>query len=156
MPVAVGRASPPALSADGSTIVWSTGSEIRRYVRPAAALPYERTDAFAPLPGATPPASGIVTGVDVDVSADGTTVVFVAGPGGAPYTPESALGGDDKSLAHVRKVVRRFLPTSAPPPPPPPLRRLRRCAACVWCSVPSLSTRGAQLRGERAKMAQGK
>jgi hypothetical protein len=75
------------LSFDGSTIVWSTGSEIRRYVRAAAAGAHELTDAFAPVSDVTPV---IVTGADVDVSADGTTVVFVAGPGDASYAPTPA------------------------------------------------------------------
>jgi hypothetical protein len=85
----VARLSAPALSFDGSTIVWSTGSEIRRYVRTAADGAHELSDAFAPVPDVpvsdvTP---GIVTGADVDVSADGTTVVFVAGPGDTRYAP---------------------------------------------------------------------
>ena len=79
--------SPPALSFDGSTIVWSTGTEIRRYARAAPDGVHELTDAFAPAPDATP---GIVTGADVDVSADGTAVVFVAGPGEVPYEPVPA------------------------------------------------------------------
>ena len=84
------RSSAPALSFDGSTIVWSTGTEIRRYVRPAADITHERTDVFAPAPDTTPGAPGVVTGADVDVSADGTTVVFVAGPGATPYAPAPA------------------------------------------------------------------
>jgi len=79
--------SPPALSFDGSTIVWSTGTEIRRYARAAPDGVHELTDAFAPAPDAT---TGIVMGADVDVSADGTAVVFVAGPGEVPYEPAPA------------------------------------------------------------------
>lgn len=101
--------SAPALSFDGATIVWSTGSEIRRYVRPAATGTHELTDAFAPTdpvaptdafaptdpvaptdPAAPMAETAIVTGADVDVSADGTTVVFLAGPGDAPYVPVPA------------------------------------------------------------------
>jgi hypothetical protein len=78
--------SAPALSFDGSTIVWSTGTEIRRYVRTAPDGALQLADAFAPVSD-TP---GIVTGADVDVSADGTTIVFVAGPGDVPYTPAPA------------------------------------------------------------------
>jgi hypothetical protein len=86
-----GGLSAPALSFDGSTIVWSTGREIRRYVRPAAGGVHQRVQTIAPAPAETTPAgAGIVTGADVDVSADGTTVVFVAGPAGSPYAPEPA------------------------------------------------------------------
>mgnify|MGYP001826546539 FL=1 len=65
----VARLSAPALSFDGSTIVWSTGSEIRRYVRTAPDGAHELSEAFAPVfdapvSDATP---GIVTGADVDV-----------------------------------------------------------------------------------------
>jgi hypothetical protein len=82
-------ASSPALSFDGSTVVWSTGREIRRYERPAVpsvATPadYELTDSFD---STATPVPEVVTGVDVDVSADGDTVVFLAGPGSVPYAP---------------------------------------------------------------------
>jgi hypothetical protein len=83
----VAPSSAPALSFDGSTIVWSTGSEVRRYVRSAPDGAFELSDAFAPVSDATP---AIVTGTDVDVSADGATVVFVAGPGEDPYAPGPA------------------------------------------------------------------
>ena len=77
------------MSFDGSTIVWSAGTEIRRYVLDPIDGVHELADAFAPVSDA--PASDtappIVTGPDVDVSADGTTVVFTAGPGDAPYEP---------------------------------------------------------------------
>ena len=84
---ATARTSAPALSFDGSTIVWSTGSEIRRYVRSATDGVHELTEAFAPVSDVTP---GIVTGDTVDVSADGATVVFVAGSGVEPYEPTPA------------------------------------------------------------------
>lgn len=81
--------SPPAVSFDGSTLAWSTGREIRRYERSepvvaATAPKYERTHSFD---STAIPTSGVVTGVAVDLSADGETLVFVAGPGSTPYTP---------------------------------------------------------------------
>ena len=90
---AVDHDSAPALSFDGSTIVWSTGAEIRRYVRPA-------TDPAAVTPAAIDhvlvgsfdatliPSADIVTGAELDVSDDGTTVVYVTGPGVAPFAPD--------------------------------------------------------------------
>ena len=74
--VAAPSIAAPALSFDGSTIVWSTGSEIRRYVRTASPPSYE-LDTFG---DGTLESAGVVTGPQVDVSADGLTVVFVAGP----------------------------------------------------------------------------
>ena len=74
----------PALSFDGSTVVWSTGREIRRYERAGSADPFVRTDTFdvssSPMPS-------IVTGRSIDISADGGTVVFVAGPGTEAFAP---------------------------------------------------------------------
>ena len=58
------RLSAPALSFDGSTIVWSTGTEIRRYVRTAVDGPHALADAFAPVaapPVLTPEAPPILT-----------------------------------------------------------------------------------------------
>jgi hypothetical protein len=81
------RVAPPSLSADGSTIVWSTGREIRRYARPAAGEPHARTHAFDVADGGT---ADIVTGSQTDVSADGGTVVFVAGTGTAAFEPATA------------------------------------------------------------------
>ncbi|HUS44223.1 MAG TPA: hypothetical protein VMY16_16290 [Ilumatobacteraceae bacterium] len=77
----------PALSFDGSTIVWSTGREIRRYVRPAAGGAHQQTQIFDVVGDGDP---AIVTGADLDVSADGATTVFVAGPGVVPYEPARA------------------------------------------------------------------
>ena len=80
-------ASPPALSYDGSTVVWSTGREIRRYERRTTAptpATYELADSFDSTGTPTP---DVVTGVDVDVSADGETIVYAAGPGSIPYSP---------------------------------------------------------------------
>ena len=79
--------SAPALSFDGSTIVWSTGNEIRRYARPTAGGDHERTHSFDAVPDGSPE---VVTGADLDLSADGGTAVFVAGPAGAPYAPAPA------------------------------------------------------------------
>ncbi len=77
--------SAPALSVDGSTIAWSTGSEIRRYERPTPSDPHALVDTFdADLVVSV----DSVTGSDVDVSDDGTTVVFLAGPGGVVTAPE--------------------------------------------------------------------
>jgi Tol biopolymer transport system component len=77
----------PSLSIDGSTVVWSTGSEVRRYVRPAADAAHARTDTFDTVTGGTP---DVVTGIHTDVSADGGTVAFVAGPGTSPFEPAPA------------------------------------------------------------------
>lgn len=82
--VAAASVAAPALSFDGSTVVWSTGREIRRYVRTTASAPYERTNAFDVVANGSPDAA---TGTHVDVSADGLTVVFVAGPGTTPFGP---------------------------------------------------------------------
>ncbi len=86
---------PPALSADGSVIVWSTGTEVVRYV--STDTGYERSavittpiELFDPGQWAAVLATGLVTGSTVDVSSDGNTVVFVAGPGTAAYRPEPA------------------------------------------------------------------
>jgi hypothetical protein len=67
--------------------VWSTGREIRRYERPAAGGAHERSHTFDTVTGGSP---DVVTGVDTDLSADGRTVVFVAGPGTTPYDPAPA------------------------------------------------------------------
>jgi hypothetical protein len=79
--------APPSLSFDGSTIVWSTGSEIRRYARPPAGGAHERSHTFDTVTGGS---SDVVTGIHTDVSADGNTVVFVAGPGTTPFEPTPA------------------------------------------------------------------
>jgi hypothetical protein len=76
--------APPSLSLDGSIIVWSTGREIRRYARPDAGAPHALTHTFDTEIGGSP---DVVTGVHTDVSADGSTVVFVAGPGTSPFQP---------------------------------------------------------------------
>jgi hypothetical protein len=83
-----GALSAPALSFDGSTIVWATGSDVRRYVRPDAGGVHRLTETIVPT---APDAAGepveFVTGTAVDVSADGTTVVFVAAPRTQPPAP---------------------------------------------------------------------
>ncbi len=78
------RTSAPVLSFDGATIVWSTGNEVRRYVRPPAGGPHALVDTFDVVDGGSP---DVVTGPTVDVSTDGLAVVFEAGPGAAPYEP---------------------------------------------------------------------
>ncbi len=82
--ITAASAAAPALSFDGSTIVWSTGSEIRRYVRTNPAAAYQLGNSFD---GGTSVSLGVVTGAQVDVSADGLTVVFEAGLGAAPFAP---------------------------------------------------------------------
>ena len=77
----------PALSFDGSVVVWSTGQEIRRYVRPTTGGFTEPPTTFDEVAGG---AADIVTGARVDVSADGGAVVLVAGPGTEPYAPSPA------------------------------------------------------------------
>ncbi len=82
-----GQVAAPALSFDGSTIVWSTGREIRRYVRPAAGGPHALSQTFDVVAGGVPE---MMTGSHTDVSADGQTVVFLAGPGSSPFEPSPA------------------------------------------------------------------
>jgi hypothetical protein len=79
--------APPSLSFDGSTIVWSTGREIRRYARPAEGGAHVRSHTFDTVVGGSP---DVVTGIHTDVSADGSTVVFVAGPGTSAFGPAPA------------------------------------------------------------------
>jgi hypothetical protein len=79
--------APPSLSFDGSTIVWSTGREIRRYARPASGGTHVRSHTFDTVVGGSP---DVVTGIHTDVSADGSTVVFVAGPGTSAFAPAPA------------------------------------------------------------------
>jgi len=83
--IAAASVAAPALSFDGSTIVWSTGSEIRRYVRPATGVAYEVGGTVEIAAAASIDA---VTGRQVDISADGNTAVFVAGPGETPFEPQ--------------------------------------------------------------------
>jgi hypothetical protein len=85
--VSGGAFAVPALSFDGSTVAWSTGAEIRRYVRPTAQAAYARTASFDTALTAS---SSVVTAADVDVSDDGATVAFVAGPGSTPFAPAPA------------------------------------------------------------------
>lgn len=84
---ATGQYSAPALSFDGSTIVWSTGADIRRYVSTATAPTHVLRHQFD---ATLAPASDVMTSGDVDISDDGTTVAFVAGLGTVPYSPEPA------------------------------------------------------------------
>lgn len=72
----------PALSEDGSVLVWSTGRDVRRYELVAGV--YVRDTAFD---AAAVPDIGEVTGADVDVSADGSALAMVAGPGPLAYEP---------------------------------------------------------------------
>ncbi len=85
----------PAVSADGATIVWSTGTKIVRYLRftnAAGGVAYfaDTAENFDPIADAV--AAGLldstdVLGADVDVSADARVIAFTAGPGAAPYAP---------------------------------------------------------------------
>ena len=77
----------PSLSFDGSTIVWSNGREIRRYARPAAGGPHALGQTFDVVAGGAP---DVMTGAQTDVSADGRTVAFLAGPGSSPFEPSPA------------------------------------------------------------------
>ena len=82
-PSAVGAALPtPALSFDGWVIAWSTGTTVLRYVD--AGSGYALADTIDP-PRTIPvtPRQTLVTGPTVDLTSDGTRVVFVAGPGTA-------------------------------------------------------------------------
>jgi hypothetical protein len=77
----------PSLSFDGAVVVWSTGREIRRYERPRSGGPHVRTHTFDEVAEG---AADIVTGARVDASADGRTIVFVAGPGDLAFRPGPA------------------------------------------------------------------
>lgn len=78
--------APAALSFDGATVAWSTGNEIRRYARTADS-PYQATHIFDVE---NPNAVDTVTGADLDMSSDGATIVYLAGPGESPFLPEPA------------------------------------------------------------------
>ena len=67
-------------------IVWSTGRTIARYVETAAG--YQESVITIPLTmfGTT----AVVTGTGLDISADGNTVAFVAGPGTTAFAPAPA------------------------------------------------------------------
>ena len=79
----------PAVSEDGSVIAWSVGSEIRRYVQ--TGVDYALAQSFdSAVDSAVVASESVVTGADVDISADGNTVAFVAGPGSDPYAPTPA------------------------------------------------------------------
>jgi hypothetical protein len=70
---------PPAVSSDGAVIVASVGSEVVRFDRTTGG--YAPTAAFVP-PAQDPSDAGpaLFVDVDVDLSADGSTVVFAGGP----------------------------------------------------------------------------
>ena len=70
---------PPAVSSDGAVIVVSVGSEVVRFDRTTGG--YAPTTAFVP-PAQDPPGVGpaLLVDADVDLSADGSTVVFAGGP----------------------------------------------------------------------------
>ena len=70
----VAEFGPPALSADGAVVVASIGTEVLRFDR--AIDGYALTASLVP-PVEEPP---LAVGADVDVSDDGSTVVFAAGP----------------------------------------------------------------------------
>lgn len=76
--------SAPAVAFDGTTIGWSTGTEVRRYTRPPGGATWALTHAFDAEPVAD---EATVTGSRIDISASGTAVAFTAGPGTAPYAP---------------------------------------------------------------------
>ncbi len=76
----------PALSSDGSVIVWSTGATVRRYLDQGSGFTLANTivpPATTPVPDGSP--ATLQIGARVDVSSDGKVIVFVAGPGSAPY-----------------------------------------------------------------------
>lgn len=88
-------AAAPALSADGSVLIWSTGTTIRRFERftnLAGDVIYVENEEFDPVGAAV--AAGVladgpvVTGPTVDTSADAAVVAFVAGPGDVAYQPD--------------------------------------------------------------------
>lgn len=81
-----GALAAPALSDDGSVIVWSTGRTITRYV--ASSTGYD--EMVIPMPTSIVGSDPVATGSTVDVSDDGTVVVFVAGPGSVGYEPDPA------------------------------------------------------------------
>ncbi len=70
---------PPAVSSDGAVIVVSVGSEVVRFDRTTGG--YAPTTAFVP-PAQDPSGAGpaLFVDADVDLSGDGSTVVFAGGP----------------------------------------------------------------------------
>lgn len=111
-----GIVSPPAVSFDGSTIVWSTGDEIRRYVRSDTTLDHEPVDRFDADFDTTPE---VRTGRVVDVSADGRAITFVAGPGAVPFAPDVAnvyvwsLSDEGPAVIELVSVTVAGTPTTA-------------------------------------------
>ena len=89
-PSAVNAAPPtPALSFDGRVVAWSTGTTVLRYVDGGSG--YVLADTISPpLTIPVPPQQSLVTGPTVDLTSDGTRIVFVAGPGTGPYLPAPA------------------------------------------------------------------
>ena len=81
----LGPFAAPAISEDGSTIAWSVGSEIRRYM-----LTNESYTLAQSFDSAIVPTAEVVTAAEVDISDDGTVIAFAAGPGLLPYTPSPA------------------------------------------------------------------
>jgi hypothetical protein len=86
----VAEFGPPALSADGAVVVVSVGSDVVRFDRTAGG--YAPTASFRPSIPGTPPSID----ASVDLSGDGSTVVFAAGP-----------DLDDPSGLNVYRVDRR-------------------------------------------------
>ncbi len=75
----------PALSDDGAVIVWSTGLGVARYTKPASTW----SGQTIVVPAEVVPSATIVAPV-VDISANGATIVFAAGPGNTPFAPTRA------------------------------------------------------------------
>ncbi len=81
----------PALSFDGKVIAWSTGTTVLRYVDQGAGAGYALANTIVPpLTNPVPVGTPLVTGPTLDLTSDGTRVVFVGGPGSSPYQPVPA------------------------------------------------------------------
>ena len=129
LPGATTSPSTPAVSADGGAIVWSTGSEVARYRRftdgsGSSVYLQDGTSTFAPVAGAvdaTLLSGDVVAGADVDISANGQTVTFVAGPGTTPFapTPRNVFLWSDDPNDGVPPVV-ELISIAAPADPTDP------------------------------------
>ena len=88
VPIPVGAAapalSPPALSIDGSVIAVSTGAGVVRYTKPDTVW----TGQTIVVPPGVAPSATVVAPI-VDVSDNGSTIVFAAGPATPPSAPNS-------------------------------------------------------------------
>ncbi len=120
---------PPAISVDGAVVVVSVGTEVLRFDRTATG--YAQTASFAP-PSQNPPLKIVPA---VDVSDDGSTVVFAAGPdldapSGLTVYPRRPCRRASTRCRSSRRLrtsrACRATVRSSRTPPSSPIRRRRR------------------------------